>query len=40
MVGARVWLNNRWIHYDEYILLEYFIEKYPNDIQIIIRNFY
>lgn len=37
---ARVWLNNRWVFYDEYQLLELVLKKFPVDIQMIIRNFY
>ena len=40
IMGARVWLNNRWILYNEYQILELALKKFPEDIQRIILNFY
>jgi len=39
-MSARVWLNNRWILYNDYLLLELALKKYPLDIQKVILDFY
>lgn len=40
IMGAQVWLNNRWVLYNEYQILELELKKFPEDIQRIILNFY
>ena len=39
-MSARVWLNNHWVCLYEYQLLELVLDKFPDEIQRIIRSLY